>query len=228
MSAHGVGQAPEGGAGEEEHREDAQEAPGGDQVIDLDAGAEGGAESVFADHPVGLNAVLAVEDGDEHQGERRDHLAEAERDHGEGGARPPRRDIADEDPEEQADETAEQRDEAHRHIRDLAVVNEVQVVDGEIAGEAEIDRMAEGQHPPLAEEHVVGEGEDDQQPHLAHHGEREARREKRRHRRERDGEGDPGPQAGEARGDARPGRIHTSRVPNSPRGLKTSMSTSSR
>ena len=62
---------------------------------------------------------------------------------------------------------------------------------GEIAGEAKVDGVPKGQHAALTQEHVVGEGEDDQHPHLAQDDEGEAGRlvqdpEQDEHRRDRD------------------------------------------
>ncbi len=171
--AHGVEHPAERRLGQREHQRRRDEAVGRDQVVDLDLRPEGEAEQRLAVDPVGGDAALAAEEAREHQRHRRHQLADAERDHGEGGARLLGGDVAEQRREEHAGEAADQRD-RHQRQRQLPLGREVHRMDGDERAEAGVDGVAEAQHAALAEQDVVAEADDDQVAHLRQHAEREA------------------------------------------------------
>ena len=183
---------------------------------------EGDAEGLRPHPAVGLDALLAVEEDDQDQGQRRRHLGEAERDHGKRGAGATRRDEADEDAEEQPRQSAQDGEQADREIGQRLHHHPVEEVHCGIAGQPEIDGVAERQHAALAEQHVVGKREDDEDAHLAHDGHGEAGGEHPRQRDHHGGRDDPDAGASE------PARHHPSRVPKRPRGRTIRTTTRSR
>ena len=216
--------------------------PRDDQVVDLDGRAIVQAEEAGADHPVGADAALAAEEALEHQRARRHQLADAERDHGEGGGALLGGHVAEDDGEGEPAEAPDERHQFHREP-EAARLDRVQQVGRAIPAEAEEHGMPERQEARVPHLHVVAEREDDHHAHLAQHGDAEAGMtgagpiEEEPRQGERDGErGEPQPvppeeSAGPGGGD-RAGRgveqalAHVSRVPMRPRGLKSRISTS--
>ena len=176
--AHGVEHPAERRLGQREHQRGRDEAVGRDQVVDLELRPEGEAEERLAVDPVGGDAALAAEEAREHQRHRRHQLADAERDHGEGGARLLGRDVAEQRGEEHPGEAADQRN-RHQRQRHLSAGPDVHRVDGDERAEPGVDGMAEAQHAALAEQDVVAEADDDEVAHLRQHAEREAAAEDR-------------------------------------------------
>ncbi len=239
--AHGVADAAERRAGQGVHRCRRCQAPAGDQVVDLDLRPEREAEHMDEVGAVGADALLAAEDAAQDEGARRHQLADAQRDHGEGGAGPPRRHRAEDDAEGESGRRAGQRQDRQRQRR-LAADDGVHRVHGEEAAQAEEDRVAERQQAGLPQQHVVGQGEDDHHPHQAHGGERQSRAQHVRQHRQQRGRRDPDAERGEPP-PAAAGRslmhgqvgrrracavAHDSRVPISPLGRKIRIRTSSR
>ncbi len=100
-------------------------------------------------------------------------LPEAEADHGEGRARPPGGDVTDQDAENEFGQATQERHKDERHREAGVGMEEIDDVDGEIAGHAEIDGMAEGQQAALTEQHVVGARKDDEDADVAENGQPE-------------------------------------------------------
>ena len=204
-----------------EHRGDRDEAPACDQIIDLNLRPEAQPHQLRHIDPVGMDAVFAVEERQQDHGEGRRHLAETETDHGECRPGPAGRDVADQDTEDEPGQAPEQRyeDERNRMIgMGMEIVDEM---DAEIAGHAEIHGMTERQHSSLAEKHVVGTGEYDEDADMVEYRQRKRRSQ---HPRQSDHQGcKQDPRSQPARETA-----HTSRFPSNPRGRTISMTTRSK
>src|SRR5262249_21175522 len=181
-------------------------------------------------------ALLAPEKLVEDQRGRRHHLADAEGDHREDRARASGGEAAEEDGEDQATEAADDRQERHGNP-ERAAPGEVERVGGDESPEAEVDGVPEGEHAPLAEEHVVAQREDDRDPHLVH--DRDGRWRPHRDRQHDEERGGKQPHRGPAQPSRPAGgrhvegtggrrKAHVSRVPKRPVGRTMRMSTSSR
>ena len=107
--AHRVRHLAQRRVGEEVHADDAEEGPSGDQVVHLQRRPVGDAEPARRGHAVAGEATLAAEEAGEHERARRHHLADAERDHCEGGPGAPGSDVAEGDAEEQPRDPARER-----------------------------------------------------------------------------------------------------------------------
>src|SRR5215831_18877295 len=75
--AHCVAHTPERRAGEPVHQEHAQEAPGSDQIIDLDLLAEAHAEQSRQPGPIGCHPFLAAEEAAQDENAGADKLGKA-------------------------------------------------------------------------------------------------------------------------------------------------------
>src|SRR5207302_127007 len=64
--------------------------------------------------------------------------------------------------------------------RESSLPHQVERVRRDVGAQAGVHRVAEGQHAALAEQHVVGQGEDDERAHLGEHRQREAAGENQR------------------------------------------------
>ena len=216
--AHGVAHAANGRAHERVHRGRGGEQPERDHVVHLQLRAEIEAEPVRRARAARGDAFLAAEEARQHQCRGVHHLADAERDEREDGAGAARRDGAEHDSEGKARGRARERHE--RHGNRQPAVDGAQEVDRRVSAEAEVHRVAEGQQARLPEEQVVREREHRGDSHLREERAGEARvepgheRQHREHQRRRE----PPREAGV---------LHVSRVPRSPRGRTTSITTSS-
>ena len=99
-----------------------QQAPGGDQVIDLDLRAEIPVEQAQQLGAVGRDAFLAAEKRAQDQRARADQLGQAQRDHGERGAAALGRDPAKNNGKQQPGEAADQRHDEKRESAGLAAM----------------------------------------------------------------------------------------------------------
>jgi hypothetical protein len=112
--AHRVEHAAQRRAGEGEHGRHRQEGVDGDEVVHLHRRAEVDAHEALAHHPVARDAALAAEELRDHERHGEHQLAQAQRDHGEGGARLARGDVAEQHREQQAGQPAGHRHQRHR------------------------------------------------------------------------------------------------------------------
>ena len=99
---------------------------------------------LVSDHAVGADAALAAEEGLEHERAGGDQLADAERDHGEGGGALLGREVAEDDAEDEPAEPAGERHQLERQP-EAARLDRVQRVRRAIAAQAEEHRVPERQ-----------------------------------------------------------------------------------
>ena len=90
-------------------------------------------------------------------------LTQAKRDHGEDRTGPARGERADDDRQDDAHQAAKERQE-RRHVeagQAEGLFEEIGHVDHGITAKAVVNRVTKGQHAPLAQQHVVRHGEQD-------------------------------------------------------------------
>ena len=98
--AHGVAHAPQRRAGEGVHRDDGDQRPRRDQIVDLDLRPETPVEHAQQLGAVGGDAGFAAEKGAQDQRRRGDQFGDAERDHRERGSAALGRDPTEQDREQ--------------------------------------------------------------------------------------------------------------------------------
>ena len=155
------------------HQADAKQAPGGDQVVDLDLRPEAPVEQAQQPGAVGRDAFLAAEE--RAQDQRARATSSASPSEIMANAVPLR--LVDTQPNIMANsEPGQAADQRHHEQRDrqLAAPTRIDGVHREVGAEAVVNRMTERQHAGLAEQHVVGQREDDGDAHQAHHRQRRA------------------------------------------------------
>ena len=177
--------APHRGARERPHEAPRDQRPYRDEVVDGKLRPEVEAEKREPLSAARGDAFLTAEVARQHEGCRIHELPHTERDQREDGARPPRGERPEQEPEQQSARGARERDERHRERK--PVVDRAHCVDGDVAAETEIHRMTERQHARLPEQHVVGEREYHGDAHLAQERPAEVAAEPRHVRQEREG-----------------------------------------
>ena len=169
--SNGVAHAPQRRAREGVHGGHAQQAPRGDEVINLNLRAKADVEQAQRGSAAGRDATLTAKKTAQDQRASGDQFTNAQRDHGKRGARAFGGNPAKNDGKKQTGQATDQGQQGQGD-GPFASRDDVERVRRHEPAHAVVHGMAKGQHAGLPQEHVERQRKDDGETHQAHHGER--------------------------------------------------------